>query len=150
MRKVLDAEPHFVGSNLNGIITDSEYILQDAAEHKGPLAGLVAALEHCTAEWALIVPVDMPALAPETLRKLFAAADERCDVVSLSTTPEPEPFLALYRTSRRQFWREQLDGGRLSARDGIRKLRRQVVQVEAREALNVNTPEDYRRLKGKG
>src|ERR1700757_4523845 len=45
-------------------------IVPDAAVGVGPVAGLVAGTRHCTREWALFMPVDVPEMSAETLTQM--------------------------------------------------------------------------------
>ena len=70
LRDVLGREPVFVGDNLSS--TDIN-ILHDAKVDCGPVGGLVAALENCRTEWALILAVDLPYLSSIELTLLLGA-----------------------------------------------------------------------------
>ena len=150
IRKVLAVEPFIVGDNLEKITVNSDLIINDAAVNKGPIAGLVSALEHCKAEWALVVAVDMPLLSANSLKKLLDAADAQYDVITLSSSTKPEPFAALYRLDTSQFWREQMEADHLSLRDGIKKLNVKIIRIisakDGNELLNINTPEDLQQI----
>lgn len=148
--KVLATEPIFVGNNLRSILLDSDFVIEDAALKKGPIAGLVSALEHCSTEWALVVAVDMPLLSAKSLRKLLDAANTQYDVIALSSSEKPEPFAALYRAGTAHFWREQMEADRLSLRDGIKKLSCKIIGIDSikgkNDLMNINTPEDFQQL----
>lgn len=49
-----------------------EVITDSAAEYRGPLAGIAAALPHCKNNWVLIVPCDMPFLPSDFVEKLLS------------------------------------------------------------------------------
>lgn len=152
IKKALAAEPFFVGNNLDKILPNQGLIVYDAAINKGPIAGLVSALEHCKAVWALVVAVDMPLLSANSLKKLLDAANAHYDVITLSSSTKPEPLAALYRSDTSHFWREQMEANQLSLRDGIKKLTGKIIKISStkdeNDLLNINTPEDLQQVKG--
>ena len=49
--------------------------IQDASGQFGPLAGILAALEHCTSSHLLVLPIDTPRLDATSLKLLLQKAD---------------------------------------------------------------------------
>ena len=43
---------------------------QSSGQHRGPLAGIAACLNHCKYEWALVVACDMPSLPDNLVERL--------------------------------------------------------------------------------
>ncbi len=65
---------------------------------RGPLAGIAAALAHCTTPWLLTVPVDAPSLPRDLAQQLFAAAmSTAADAAIAYENVRPQPMFALYR-----------------------------------------------------
>lgn len=58
------------------------------ADYPGPLAGMLAGLQACTTEWLVTVPCDTPALPPDLVARLFAAAQAAGLRVAMPVTHE--------------------------------------------------------------
>jgi len=144
VRGTLDQSPVLVGDNLSIFDVGDFRILNDAKKDCGPLGGIVSALEDCKKQWALIVAVDLPFLDSRSLNELLDTNRHNLDVITLSSTDEPEPLVALYRTDTKQLWRNQLETGVLKIRKGIFQLRWKVVKPTSgrRALININTLKD--------
>jgi len=144
LESVLGERPALVGDNLNSHLFGDFEILKDAIADKGPVGGLVSCLRHCDAEWALVLPVDMPHLARSEIEALLQSADEHWDVIALSFKGWVEPLVALYNTRTVAFWAERLNKGELALYRGIERLRTKVVNARdgSHRLMNINTPED--------
>lgn len=127
-------------------------VVVDAVPGRGPLQGLVQALEVCEADALLALAVDMPLFEKRLGDYLAAFFHPGCRaVVAVDRAGGPHPLCALYAKSAAGVLRRRLEDGRLSLRDALAEL-------EAREAplaftafsghvlANVNTVDDLRRL----
>lgn len=66
--------------------------------HRGPLAGIAAALVACTTPWLLTVPVDCPEPPRDLAARLLAfTAGNACDAVVAHDGERRQPLFALYR-----------------------------------------------------
>ncbi|OGC91664.1 MAG: hypothetical protein A2W25_13275 [candidate division Zixibacteria bacterium RBG_16_53_22] len=139
LRDVLGREPVFVGDNLSS--TDIS-ILHDAKVDCGPVGGLVAALENCRTEWALILAVDLPYLSSIELALLLGARNENYDVILFSSDDRVEPLAALYNANNAEFWRGRLEKKELCLRDGFKNQRCLTVKLQddSRALENINEP----------
>lgn len=57
-------------------------------EYPGPLAGLAAGLAACATEWLACVPCDCPALPPDLVARLLAAAEAQRAPLAVAVTAE--------------------------------------------------------------
>ena len=73
-------------------------VVGDAVADFGPLAGLLAALEHSAVSWNLVVACDMPHLRPEFLSFLLktASAEDVDVLLPLDRQGLAEPLCAVY------------------------------------------------------
>jgi molybdopterin-guanine dinucleotide biosynthesis protein A len=144
VREVLGSEPVLVGDNISASMASGCRIVADACTGAGPLAGLVAALQDCRTEWALILAADLPFLQLDPLRTLIQNTGSGCQAVALTQFERLEPLAATYRCETLPFWRECLAAGRLSLHEGLWELivGRIVVPAASRDLFNLNTPAD--------
>ena len=69
----------------------------------GPLAGLLAGLQHCATPWLASVPCDTPAFPTDLVERLAAAAGAHDAEIAMAATPEDgrlrrQPVFMLLRT----------------------------------------------------
>jgi molybdopterin-guanine dinucleotide biosynthesis protein A len=120
----------------------------------GPLAGIHAALSHCTTEFIFVAACDMPCLNPELISYLAGRAPG-FDVVIPAGDKGLEALHAIYSTQALPAISTALAAGRrriVSFFDDVR-----VCQVECSDVArfdqgfrsfhNINTPEEYYRLR---
>ena len=120
----------------------------------GPLAGLVAALDHAVAQGfggVLYVACDLVRLGDEALVPLARALQEGADVALWVRGDQPEPLCAAYSVDCAPRAREAFEHGERRMIDPWKDAGLRVVQTAAPSEVadqleNVNTPEDGRRL----
>lgn len=126
--------------------------VQDVFADCGPMAGLHAALSHCSAEILFAVSCDMPYASAETARQLLAYMTAETDaVVPRGGDGRVHPLCALYRKSCAAAFYGELCRGNYRMREPLRRLRVCYVPLEAvpklsKWVLNVNTREAYQEL----
>jgi molybdopterin-guanine dinucleotide biosynthesis protein A len=128
-------------------------IIPDAVCGIGPVAGLVAGLKHCTRDWAVFMPVDVPLLRGEILSQMIEtakAADALAVVPAADGSLQPL-CLVLHRTLKDALERQMLRGERkvMCALEGAAGSR--LVQIALRgieQFANLNTPEDVAEYDG--
>lgn len=121
----------------------------DATGDRGPLGGIVAALEASPEARCAVVAVDMPDLDAELLGAL-AVRCHRVDAVVPLSERGFEPLHAVYSRSALRTLQDALDSGDLSAHRALMRLRVRYVNAVALGAAtefarNLNTPDDVRR-----
>jgi molybdopterin-guanine dinucleotide biosynthesis protein A len=110
-------------------------------EPRHPLTGIVHALERA-GEPVVVCGADMPFVEPGTLRALWSRLENRPAVVGRAGG-RVQPLLAVYATHALEALRGAEPGARLT--DAVGALDPVVVEVPAREATSVDTPEALRR-----
>src|SRR5690606_6640058 len=118
-------------------------------DHAGPLAGLLAGLEHCRTEYLLSVPCDAPLLAPDYARRMLAAlqaAGARLCVAHDGVRLQPVHLL-LHRDLAADL-RAALAAGQRKTRDWVLSLQPARADFSDRpeQFLNMNTPEEQAQL----
>ena len=116
-------------------------VVDDAADVRAPLAGVVRGLSSVEADFAVFLPVDVPLVDAPTLRAL---ADACREAAVTQTGPLPAAFA---RSALREL-EPRLRRGDLRLGDAIAALDTAVVRVDAALLANVNEPGDLARLGG--
>jgi molybdopterin-guanine dinucleotide biosynthesis protein A len=114
-------------------------VLDDGTDVRAPIAGVVAGLRAARNDVAVVIPVDVPRLTREALYEL---ADACRDVA----TPPSGPLPGAYRQTALPALERALAEGRLALRAAIIGLGVATVELDISLLLNVNTPDDVRRL----
>jgi len=116
----------------------------DGVPDGGPLAGLAAALRGAEGP-VLALACDMPFVTERTLRALLGRArSEDADVVLARHGERAEPLLAVYHARVLPAIEQALARGRRRLVDFHADVRVTTLEVEPRDTLNLNTPEDLR------
>lgn len=120
-------------------------LLPDRDPGVGPLEGILRAFEADPAAAWLVIAVDMPNVAAETLARLVASRDPSCSATAYRNprTGQPEPVLAIYEPRILPLLRQRKAQGRYSLML-LQDLPVRLLDVEdPRELSNINTPDDY-------
>lgn len=125
----------------------------------GALGGVHAALAACSETWALVVACDFPFVTGELFNRLASVREQFEAVAPIQQDGIPQPLCSLYRVKPCLHLAEQM------IKSGERKPITLLQSVRTRWLLfnelkhlkgadsffeNINTPEDYARVKKKG
>jgi len=144
-------------------------VVADVFPGCGPLAGIHAALVNSSADFNLMLAVDMPFVSPKLLSFLFAAAeggdedgDEGGDQHAIVTVPRTgqglQPLCAVYRRDFAAAAEQALRAGKYKIDAVFSAVSIRVIEASELAAagfteqsfFNVNTPEDRRAAEGCG
>ncbi len=123
----------------------------DSGGYKGPAMGLFSAMEKYPDDAWLAVPCDMPLLNQHLFKNLLNRRDpQKMATAYLTSHPEQEiihPLPAIYETSIRELFKQELDAGNWS----LRKILQQgdinlIKPVQPDKLVNLNRPEDLNRV----
>lgn len=121
--------------------------IPDAVPGFGPVAGIAAALDDSVAEWTLIVACDMPHVSRAWLRQLLDRADGQV-LAPRTADGQTHPLCAVWHSSARQAMSEAVAGGVHTVREAIGRLDCRWFELDdARPVLNVNTPDEWARVR---
>ena len=115
-------------------------------DHWGPLAGILAGLDHLAEHWPQIrwlasFPTDSP-FFPEDLVTRLAEALPGYEVAMATSRGRPEPVFSLWPVSLAGELRGALTNGVRKVEDFAKAYRLAIVDFPADAFFNVNTPED--------
>ena len=114
-------------------------VLDDGADVRAPIAGVVAGLRAAANDVCLILPVDMPRVSRDALRALVDAGGD-------VAVPQTGPLPGAYRRSALPAFERCLAAGELALRRPLDELDVRVVRIDPMLLVNVNTKEDLARL----
>ena len=129
-------------------------VVEDVYSGCGPLAGIHAALVRSSAEWNLMLAVDMPFVSEDLLSCLFSAAEESGAVVTVPRTGNGfQPLCAVYRREFAGAADRALRAGKYKIDAVFAGLAIRIIEegelkkagFSERNFFNVNTPEDRHR-----
>ena len=113
----------------------------DAQGVEGPMAGLLAGLEHASCADVYVHPVDNPDVDEELLRALFCALEEGVHAAVVESPSGLEPLTAVYHRSAVLAFREAAAAGRFGVQAVLARLPLARVKHE-RAVRNLNVPGD--------
>lgn len=114
----------------------------------GPLAGLLAGLDHCRTEWLATVPCDSPLFPHDLVTRLAAAAASAGSLLAMAATPgegraDAQPvFLLVHRSLRDDLHHALAQGERRMRRWAARHRPVLVLFEDAGAFANANTAEE--------
>jgi len=115
-------------------------------DHWGPLAGILAGLDHLADQWPHIrwlasFPTDSP-FFPETLVARLAEALPGHEIAMATSRGQPEPVFSLWPVALAGELRRALTNGVRKVEDFARAYRLASVDFPEDAFFNINTPED--------
>jgi len=122
-------------------------IFPDEEVDRGPLQGIVTALQNAAAERVLVVPCDMPFITENAIRTLLSYAPEAEAVVPLSAKGW-EPLFAIYSRACIPAALAVLNSGRRRVIDFLPEVNTVYLPAEKFEDslwFNINTPADFQK-----
>ena len=122
------------------------WVIADGTPGRGPLGGIVAALEQSVFECNLFLAVDMPFVPVEALRALVAVAGGAEMVVLAQAEGYIQPLCGVYSRRALPLLRNELAAGRLKMKNAVAATGA-VAYVQFAELgwfRNLNTPEEFR------
>ncbi len=119
----------------------------DMAGYEGPLAGVLAGLQHCETEYLATVPCDCPRFPTDLVQRLSQAlADNHADLAIARTPLGLEPaFCLIKRELQASLLSYMQSGQRKIERWTAQHHRAEVVFDDAHAFFNINTPDDLAR-----
>jgi molybdopterin-guanine dinucleotide biosynthesis protein A len=112
-------------------------VFDDGSDERAPIVGVAAALRLAETDICVVLPTDMPFVGARLLNSLADAVEE-ADAAVVQTGPLP----GAYRRSALPVLERRIATGALALREALGELDTRVVEGEAAELRNVNTPAD--------
>ncbi len=124
--------------------------IADLRPGQGPLGGLEAILAGGLDTQYLVCPCDVPLVTPVLLARLTAPSERPATVYRVEGEPDFWPLPVRIAAEALDVARSRLDRGQRAVHDFVRALHPDIVAVSKEDAhllANINTPEDYARLR---
>ena len=144
----------FVGKEPGALATLGYPFVADGTKERAALHGLLAALEWCPEDHAIVLASDVPRVPAELLAALLARAEESgAPAVVPTDAGLPQPLCAAWAKGALPALRLAVSAGDLSLRRALEAAGAVVLSEEETARLdgfvpgafrNVNTPEEYR------
>jgi molybdenum cofactor guanylyltransferase len=115
-------------------------VLDDAANVRAALAGVVAGLHAAASDLSVVLPVDTPLVRPEDLRRL-------ADACATAAVPQTGPLPCALRKTALPVLERRLAAGELALREAFAELDARIVELDPATLANVNTPAELEALK---
>lgn len=130
--------------------------IADQTQQQGPLAGILAALEHCQSAQLLVLPIDTPLLTVLSLQRLLqhaagiatdSAADSAANKSPANSAAcfanSPLPCVLPVSPALSAMISAQLQNGQRSVKALLAQLNTRILPAPTTELLNTNTPQDW-------
>lgn len=117
--------------------------IADQTQQQGPLAGILAALEHCQSAQLLILPIDTPLLTVLSLQRLLQHAAASTGASAAYFADSPLPCILPVRPALSALIHQLLQNGQRSVKALLAQLNAVSLPVPTTELLNTNTPQDW-------
>jgi len=141
------------GVPVNVIANDIEYrsfgfpVYADVVTEKGPMGGLLTALENSEAEVIFLVSCDMPLISTEAIKHLLKFANSK-KIIAATVEGRVNPLFALYPKSLKPDVETRIASGKLKMTDFILENKHTLVPSIARDFphvfRNVNNEEELK------
>lgn len=127
-------------------------LVEDIYGDAGPLGGICTGLENCPEHALFVAACDMPLIDEETVEKLVIRYKEKPGIVVAQAEGRVQPLLGIYPKQALPVLRKELEAGNRKMAEVIRLAGYEAVELggKAENAANINTPEEYSRLLGRG
>jgi len=129
----------------------------DTMGHRGPMTGILSALNIPEISEIFVTACDMPFISSELIRSIVAQWDTRWDAVIPVFDKEPQPLLGIYSQHIAQNMEKSIKNGKRSLRkflEGIHVLyinEKAIRRIDryGKSFININTPEDAENVIGR-
>ena len=125
-------------------------VINDRYIDIGPMSAVHSGLTECENEYVFFIPCDMPFITEENIFYLFDTMDTTADAVVFTAKDRTFPTVGIYRKSILPQLEKQIESGNYKMMKLLESIKTQYVQaLFPYQFENINTPEDYKRIKQK-
>jgi len=136
----------FVSVRQGQMCTFTERIIEDTLDSKGPINGILSAMQcHPDKAW-IVLACDLPLVSERSIRQLIQARDTNKLATAFAGESQlPEPLMAIWESAAYpHLRRHHLDEGKNCPRKFLINSDIQLVApADERELFNANSPDEY-------
>ncbi len=126
-------------------------VCADIIKDCGPMSGIHSALTHSSTKKNLLISCDMPFITKDILKKIIANSKD-CDVAIPKHDGLLEPLCAVYSKKCIKSFEECIKKEKFKLTDSfkyfvVKKINFTKKELSENEFLNINTPQEYQRIK---
>lgn len=133
------------GGDYDGPLT----VLPDPVANAGPLAGILAALNHGDGRPVMVAPVDMPLITVDLVTRLVEPRVGATSARIAASGDMLQPLCATYGGGLRTIIQDRLVEGELSVFGMVDQIETvEHISTDRHTLTNINTPQDYVDLTG--
>ncbi len=139
--------PINIVANNNAYKTFGFPVLKDIVQEKGPLGGILTAMNHSQADEVLILSCDMPFMTSKIIHHLISKSDQEQICVAQSKE-QLHPLCAIYKLTLKFEIEKRIAHGQLKMLDLILGVQSKIVNMDIFEKehsdafVNINKPKD--------
>lgn len=127
-------------------------VYNDVVPEKGPMGGLLTAMENTGAEMVLLIACDMPFITANAIERLLKNADKEQIIASLSNQ-KINPLFSVYPVILKEKIKKSIAEGKLKMTDFILKNQHLLLPFEYEQSgkifRNINTEEERKEAEKK-
>ncbi len=144
LRGVFGAPVAVVGVCHADVAARADLVIEEGEPGRGPIGGIVAALEHPMGrDGVFVLAGDLAAITAAEVRAIWGVAEEHPGALAvLADSGRIEPCIGVYRHAALGLLRERIASGRRSLHDALPTDGVVRVSVDAERARNVNVVSD--------
>ncbi|PKD19437.1 hypothetical protein APR41_15870 [Salegentibacter salinarum] len=120
-------------------------VYSDVIPEKGPMGGLLTAMENTGAEMVLLIACDMPFITASAIERLLKKADKKQIIASMSNQ-KINPLFSVYPVILKEKIKKSIAAGELKMTDFILKNQHVLLPFEYEQSgkifKNINTEEE--------
>ncbi|MCP4583105.1 MAG: molybdenum cofactor guanylyltransferase [candidate division Zixibacteria bacterium] len=130
-----------VAGNSARLSSLSVELVLDSPMAKGPMAGIIAALEDCETETCFITAVDLPDLNPDVVESIIDRYEGQ-QYFGLLEANGLQPLCGIYHKSALEVFYQFARNKGFSVTEVVKTLNYDVINVDSPRWRNLNYPED--------
>lgn len=130
-----------VAGKLEQLSPMNNEVVLDSPRARGPMAGVIAALEDCDSDICFITAVDLPDLSSKIINSIIDRYRGQ-QYLGLLEPGGLQPLCGLYHKSALEALYRHADNGEFSMTEAVKTLNYDVINVPSDRWRNLNYPED--------
>lgn len=130
-----------VGNDIENNQSKTFKILPDYKNARGPMAGVISALENCLDEICFITAADLIDLNSKNITELFKCYSGE-QYLGYSEEGLPQPLCGIYHKSALEVMLKMAEGNDFKMQNLVKKLDAKLIPVPNKKWRNINTPRD--------